>query len=448
MKLSITRLIGVLFLSAMYNSAAAQFKPTKEFGALMNKVGVSISIADQKYFAENFSTTTEKSTDEIGYNYQLSAQHNTLPLHFTIGFKADETIDVDHNLMAISTIIGMKPGHDVQHFKSDMIDFFGANQIGFIHAKLRLGELKMDNYFKYGMGYILGMSSAKGYYELIIYYDKREELEEEISGTINSILTAFKFKETVDDNKNYAGIGVSIGSNRKYYHYQVKGVVKGSTSEIEGVLPGDFIIQVNDKYVDDLDMSRLVNLIRGEINSEVKIVVQRGTLFFSYVLTRKALDLSGDVELIKPTDLNLGKIYFLNTTAVLINNELVDDDFEDFIENVADGKKYKYYLDFPMSTPGTITKTSKNSRIEYIMYSTKDEVKVKAFYDKLKGYLQGEYGNNANYEIVDDGGLFSLKRIDPNNYFLSTETDEKVLAELSFTSTSTGFYTVKYVFYK
>jgi carboxyl-terminal processing protease len=66
----------------------------------------------------------------------------------------------------------------------------------------------------------------------------------------------------------------------------VKQVLEGGAAEKAGIRDGDAIVSVNGKSVSDLSLNKLVETIKGESGSDVKIVVRRGAQELTFTLKR------------------------------------------------------------------------------------------------------------------------------------------------------------------
>lgn len=86
-----------------------------------------------------------------------------------------------------------------------------------------------------------------------------------------------------DDEGEYGGIGIQLLGNYVDNTVFITRVFKDTPAERAGLLRGDKLIRVEDILVDATTMQNAVNLMRGELESEVEVEVLRGeeTLVFS-----------------------------------------------------------------------------------------------------------------------------------------------------------------------
>ncbi len=92
-----------------------------------------------------------------------------------------------------------------------------------------------------------------------------------------------------DYNAEYTGIGI-------YLHYlsltneaQVLSVYKDTPAMEAGIQPGDYIVAVDDVPVSELGYYGLLNAVRGEAGTFVKITVERNGVRHTYTMARRTL---------------------------------------------------------------------------------------------------------------------------------------------------------------
>lgn len=74
-------------------------------------------------------------------------------------------------------------------------------------------------------------------------------------------------------NGSFGGVGMELGA--KDGEIVVIAPLPETPAEKNGVLAGDVILAVNDEYIDDETVEEVVFLIRGEVGTEVKLLLQR-----------------------------------------------------------------------------------------------------------------------------------------------------------------------------
>ena len=180
-------------------------------------------------------------------------------------------------------------------------------------------ESKLDQYRelidKYYLGEVdeekLQEGAIKGYIEGLgddyTQYISKEDMQEYLEDTTGSFI----------------GIGIYMIKNQEANKIEVLAPIKNSPSEKAGLLPGDFIISVNDEEYTGDEMDIASNKIRGEEGSEVKIVVLRGNETLTFNIKREKIKLN-------PVE---GKV---------IDNQIGYIKFSSFDENTAEDFKSKY----------------------------------------------------------------------------------------------------------
>ena len=82
---------------------------------------------------------------------------------------------------------------------------------------------------------------------------------------------------TTDMSGSFVGIGVGVIYSRIDNTITVTEVYPSSGAADAGILPGDLIVQVDEKTVQDTDYSVIINSIRGEEGTRVTITILRGS---------------------------------------------------------------------------------------------------------------------------------------------------------------------------
>ena len=132
-------------------------------------------------------------------------------------------------------------------------------------------------------------------------------------------------------NRDYVGIGVQYSSQTGVPI--IVRVFKNSPAERAGMLAGDIIRSVDGITMNDDNMEELVDMVRGESGTEVRIGVQRGSEFIELSIIREAI--SSTVYAIKEDDYVYMEIdSFGESTAADIESYL--NDYEDIRQLIVD----------------------------------------------------------------------------------------------------------------
>lgn len=103
------------------------------------------------------------------------------------------------------------------------------------------------------------------------YYRTRKEFEE--------------YLDSLEGGEEFVGIGIQVNKET----LEISMVFKDSGAEAAGIKPGDVIVGVDDKTLEDTPKEELINLIRGEPDTTVKVIVKRGEELLEFVATRQLL---------------------------------------------------------------------------------------------------------------------------------------------------------------
>lgn len=106
---------------------------------------------------------------------------------------------------------------------------------------------------------------------------------------------------------NYVGIGVYLAYNSETNEIIVMGTIEGSTGENAGIQAGDVIVKVDDLDCNGKHLEDVVNALKGEIGTNVKVVVKRDHEQMEYNVVRSNVKvktvaskmITGDIGYIK-----------------------------------------------------------------------------------------------------------------------------------------------------
>ena len=94
-----------------------------------------------------------------------------------------------------------------------------------------------------------------------------------------------EFINSLQGGDEFVGIGVMMNQET----LEILMVYEESGAAEAGIMPGDVIYGVEDKTVDDTPKDELLNLIRGEPDTTVRVTVKRGDELIEFTVTRKTL---------------------------------------------------------------------------------------------------------------------------------------------------------------
>lgn len=133
------------------------------------------------------------------------------------------------------------------------------------------------------------------YYETV---DKKVLIEKAINGMFNYLgdpYSTYMNEEETEAlmerlNGEYAGVGMEITANADGTANVVR-IFKNSPASETDIKPGDKITLIDDQSLTDLSISEIANLIKGPINTKVKINTISDNEEKEYVITRKSVNI-------------------------------------------------------------------------------------------------------------------------------------------------------------
>ena len=116
------------------------------------------------------------------------------------------------------------------------------------------------------------------------------------------------------ENKDnaYVGIGITIARREDGKGFDILEVTPGGSAQEGGVLPGDILVEAEDKKAEELTVDEVKELVRGKKGTKAKITVLRDDQTLSFSLERREIRvqvasgqmLEGDIGLITILNFN------------------------------------------------------------------------------------------------------------------------------------------------
>ncbi len=115
--------------------------------------------------------------------------------------------------------------------------------------------------------------------------DRDAEAEAIYKGIVSSLedpyseyFTSDEYKNLVSETKGvYYGIGAYVSMDKTLNLPRITGTIEGSPAEEAGFLANDIIYEVEGESVQGMTLTEVVNMIRGEIGTDVVVTVYRET---------------------------------------------------------------------------------------------------------------------------------------------------------------------------
>ena len=146
---------------------------------------------------------------------------------------------------------------------------------------------------------------------------------------------------------SFAGIGVSVDIDEEAKTITVADIVAGSAAESAGILPGDMLIKVDGKSLEDYDVETFMNFIGGRVGTKVTVTVLRGGEELVFTMKRIPLEVASVGYVI----LEGGIAY----VAIASFNDNTDEQFIDVINQIEEtGAVRGYIFDVRSNTGGYV----------------------------------------------------------------------------------------------
>jgi carboxyl-terminal processing protease len=95
----------------------------------------------------------------------------------------------------------------------------------------------------------------------------------------------------IETSGELTGVGIQIAEDEKTKKITIISPIEGSPAAAAGVLAKDVLIKIDGKSTKGMDVNQAVALIRGAVNTKVKLTVQRGDRELSFDLMRQKIEI-------------------------------------------------------------------------------------------------------------------------------------------------------------
>lgn len=95
----------------------------------------------------------------------------------------------------------------------------------------------------------------------------------------------------IDTSGELTGVGIQLAADEKTKKLTVIAPIEDSPAFAAGVLAKDIIVKIDDKSTEGMDVNKAVTLIRGPVNTSVKLTIQRGERQIDYTIKRAKIEI-------------------------------------------------------------------------------------------------------------------------------------------------------------
>ena len=185
----------------------------------------------------------------------------------------------------------------------------------------------------------------------------------------------------------YCGIGVAVAQNIETKEIIVTTAFKSGSAYEAGIKPGDILIGVDGKSVEDNDLDTVVSWVKGEEGTEVTVQILRDGKEMEFTMDRRIIKI--DTVFYKMLDDNIGYIQLTEFDEVSITQ------FSDAVEDLKSQGMEKVIVDI-RDNPG--------GRMDVVC----DLVNTFLEKDKLILYTEDKYGEREEQHTLKDGTLMGM----------------------------------------
>lgn len=95
----------------------------------------------------------------------------------------------------------------------------------------------------------------------------------------------------IDTSGELTGVGIQLAADEKTKKLTVVSPIEGSPASAAGIAAKDIITKIDDKSTDGMDVNKAVTLIRGPVNTQVRLTVLRGAKQMEFTIKRAKIEI-------------------------------------------------------------------------------------------------------------------------------------------------------------
>ncbi len=191
-----------------------------------------------------------------------------------------------------------------------------------------------------------------------------------------------------DMSGSFVGIGVSVLSDALEGTITVDSVEPDSPAQKAGVLPGDLIVAVDGTRIEDVGVEALINLVRGEVGTEVTVTVRRGETEIPLTAVREQIT----ETTVALSYLEEGSIAYIRIKGFKSNTAA---QFIDAIQKVEASEAKAIIFDLCGNPGGSLDTT-----VQMLSYLVPDGTRIASF-SAFLGPIDASSGESSEYEKTD-----------------------------------------------
>ncbi|HIK48183.1 carboxyl-terminal processing protease CtpC [Thermosynechococcus sp. M55_K2018_012] len=123
-------------------------------------------------------------------------------------------------------------------------------------------------------------------------YKAAREMLEKLNDPYTRFMDPEQFRSMqIETSGELTGVGITITQDEKTKEITVVSPIEGSPAAEMGLMAKDVILKIDGKSTKGMDLNQAVSMIRGPVNTKVRLTIQRGDQILNYEITRARIEI-------------------------------------------------------------------------------------------------------------------------------------------------------------
>ncbi len=133
---------------------------------------------------------------------------------------------------------------------------------------------------------------SRNYTSLEEAYKAAREMLEKLNDPYTRFMDPEQFRSMqIETSGELTGVGITITQDEETKEITVVSPIEGSPAAEMGLMAKDVILRIDGRSTKGMDINQAVSMIRGPVNTKVRLTIQRGNQVMNFEITRARIEI-------------------------------------------------------------------------------------------------------------------------------------------------------------